>query len=106
MYGYTAERHVPGDPAAVRAAIADLVRRQWGDHSRVVVDSADREQVYAIATVADGDADVWLTWKLEPAHRGTLVRLRLDELDAGPDPTDALHELLARLSEASARAQD
>lgn len=103
MFGYAVEWHVPGEPAVVRAAIADLVRRRWGDRSRVVVDSGCDERVDAIAPTAGADADVWLTWKLTPARGQTLVHLRLDELDRGPDPTDALRELLTLLVDAVAR---
>jgi hypothetical protein len=100
MFGYAVERHVPGEPAAVRVAIADLVQRQWGDRGRTVVDGACDERVDAIASTPGADADVWLTWRLTATGRETLVQLRLDELDRGPDPTAALHALLELLVDA------
>jgi hypothetical protein len=94
MHGYEAERLVPATPAAVRTAIADLIVSRWGDRSRVVLDEP-AERIDAIATAAEADdADVWLSWQLAVEAGGTRVRIRLDELETGPDPGGALVELL------------
>jgi hypothetical protein len=42
---------------------------------------------------------VWLTWRTAVRRDGTWVELQLDELERGPDPTDALDTLLDTLAE-------
>lgn len=98
MWTYHAERLVPGEPSAVRTAIAELVHATWGDRSRTVLDARD-ERIDAIApSVRSTEADVWLTWRIEPRSCGTWVVLHLDELERGPDPSGELSALLDRLA--------
>jgi hypothetical protein len=93
MDTYAVERLVPGGPPTVRAALESLVPAIWGDRARLVTDGGDGQRTVVFALGAD-DVDVWLSWELTEDHGSTRVRLLLDELDAGPDPTEALGQLL------------
>lgn len=99
MWSYEAERLVSDEPPAVHAAIAVLVDTLWGDRNRVVHDDGLLHRTDAIAASLDSDEpDVWLTWELSPTSPATTkVRLALHEVEAGPDPTDGLREVLALL---------
>lgn len=98
MWTYHAERLVPGEPSAVRTAIAELVAATWADRSRTVLD-ADDERIDAIAAnPSSSEADVWLTWRTEARPGGTRVVLQLDELERGPDPRGGLGTLLDALA--------
>jgi len=100
MWTYQAERVVPSDPSDVHRAIDVVVADLWGDGSRVVVDDGVRYRTDAIAVAAElDDPDVWLTWSMEPVPEGTWVRLSLDEVHPGPDPSEALGEVLQLLAE-------
>jgi hypothetical protein len=99
MWTYRAERLVAGEPSAVHLALADLVASRWGRRIRTVLDPAN-EHLVAIASDDRSDgADVWLTWRTAVRGDGTWVELQLDELERGPDPTDALDALLDTLAE-------
>ncbi len=95
MWTYTAERVVRATLASVEAAIAPIVHRLWDTRARAVIMPATAGRIDAIVSEpGTTEADVWLTWHLEPAGRWTRVRLLLDELDPGPDPTAGLEQIL------------
>lgn len=100
MWSYGAERLVEGDVAAAGIAVADLVASTWGSRARVILDDPAGERLDAISSVdgPDQEADVWLTWQFTPVPGGTRVRVRLDELERGPDPRQDLAELLDALA--------
>lgn len=97
MWTHHAERFVPGEPSAVRAAIVALAEGLWGDRCRTLRATAD-EHIHAVASDVGSDAaDVWVTWRLAARTHGTTVEVTVDELDAGPDPElQALLGALAR----------
>jgi hypothetical protein len=99
MWTYHAERLVTGEPSAVHLAIGDLVATLWGDLGRTVLAIADERLVAIAADVRSGEADVWLTWRTSIRRDGTWVELQLDELERGPDPTEALDTLLETLAD-------
>jgi hypothetical protein len=99
MWTYHAERLVTGEPSAVHLAIADLVAMLWDNHSRTVLDTAEERLVAIAPDVRSGEADVWLTWRTAIRRGGTWVELQLDELEPGPDPTEALDTLLDTLAD-------
>lgn len=79
--------------------VADLVQAVWGARGRVILDDPAGERLDAISSADDSDeADVWLTWEFTPVTDGTRVRVRLDELEPGPDPAGELVELLDALA--------
>lgn len=99
MWSYRAERFVEGDAEAAGAAVADLVASTWGSRARVILDDPAGERLDAISSVDGSDeADVWLTWQFTPVAGGTRVRVRLDELERGPDPAEDLARLLDGLA--------
>jgi hypothetical protein len=108
MWTSQAERVVPGHPPAVHEAVTALVRETWGELANDVVAGRGRLLVHGVANPGDPAPDVWLTWEFEPHPDGTRVRLLLEELDRGPDPSIALAELLdllaGRVTERSAGA--
>ena len=98
MWSYHAERLVAGAPPAVRSVIAALTDELWGDRCRPVLDDG-HQRIDAIAADAGAEeADVWLTWQMNPQPEGTRVELRLDELERGPDPLSEMSELLHALA--------
>lgn len=102
MWAYHAERLVPGEPSAARAAIATLINKLWGDRHRTLLDTAN-ERTDAIAADAGSDvADVWLTWKVHARADGTWVEVTVDELESGPAPDLAtLLEAVTQLTRTS-----
>lgn len=95
MWSYRAERQMAGGAAVCRAAVAELVERVWGARGRPILDDPDGERLDAIASLDEADGtDGWLTWEFTPVPGGTRVRVRLDELDHGPDPAGELAEVL------------
>ena len=102
MHSYAAVRLVPADPVEVSGAVAALVATHWGAVGRVLVDDGLVRTDAIAASAGEEAADVWLTWQLTPAAGSTLVRLVLDEVEAGPDPTDDLVALLGELAESLA----
>jgi hypothetical protein len=89
MFTHTAERLITTDPAQLPSAIDAFVARSWG--SLAVPVSDDHPRTFSIRTDTEDPApDVWLTFRIEPAGSRTRLRVSLDELDPGPDPTPAL----------------
>jgi hypothetical protein len=93
VWTYRAEREIAAEVAVVEAAISAVVDRVWRDETHTV--TAGHERVDAVG-------DVWLTWSVEATGSSTLVRVVLDELESGPDPTDALDQVLALVAELAA----
>lgn len=101
MWNHHAERVIPQDAARIAATIDRLVRDRWGERCRPVIPlDASGRRVDALPCADDPcEIDAWLTWELAPEPGGTLVRVTLDEVDPGPDPTEALEQLLDALTE-------
>lgn len=97
MYTYTTERLIAAQPSRLPAAIDDLVERLWGGRARRVDD--EPLLMYAVESVEGiGGPDVWLSFLVFPTGRACRVRVTLDELERGPDPTDGLDEVLDLLA--------
>lgn len=94
MWSHHAERLVAGEPSVVRDVIAALVEALWSGRSRLLMDQQHHRIDAVAAESATEEADVWLTWQLNPHPEGTRLELRLDELARGPDPHSELTALL------------
>ena len=100
MFTHTADRLITTDPAHLPAAVDDLVAGLWGPLAEPITDGAGgMPRTFGIrADATDPAADVWLTFRAEPAGDRTRLRLALDELDPGPDPAAGLAQVLDLLA--------
>jgi hypothetical protein len=96
MYSYEANRIVPGSPKSIRSAIDALIGVMPPLRTRIVTDDGMRRTVAIAGDTVTDEADIWLTWELEPHGVDTKVRVVLDETEPGPDPD--LEDLLDRMA--------
>jgi hypothetical protein len=95
MWTHHTHRLVSRPAAEVREDIARLVDAAWRRVTTVTTTEhhGRRSDWIASAPGAD-DVDIVLTWTLSDLGDTTLIVLTLDEFDDGPDPTEALEEIL------------
>jgi hypothetical protein len=105
IYTYEAERLISDEPLDVHAAIADVVRKMWDGRTHVVAEERLRRVDAVTVELGSDEPDVWLTWELTPVAGATRVRLVLEELDQGPDATEAIAEMLSLLGDRLAKPQ-
>jgi hypothetical protein len=99
MWTYYAERVVPADTDRLNAAIDALVLDRWGDHAYLVAADGGSSRTYGIGQSSTRkDPDVWLTWHIHQLGDVSRLRLTLDEVEPGPDPTATLAALVDQVA--------
>lgn len=93
MWTFETERTFEASTAQVEAAIAAVIEQLWGDRARLVAATRRADRIDAIDT-GTSDPAAWLTWQLESDGSQTRLRIVIDELDEGPNPTAELRAVL------------
>jgi hypothetical protein len=105
IHTYEAERLISGEPLDVHAAIATVVRKMWVGRTHLVAEERLRRVDAVTVEFGSDEPDVWLTWELTPIAGATRVRLVLEELEQGPDATEAIADMLSILGDTLANSQ-
>ena len=94
MYTYTTERLVHASAARLPTAIDELVEAFWGGRAARISDGQPARTFLIAGIDNEPYQQVWLSFRVEPSGRNSRVLVTLDELTPGPDPTEALADLL------------
>ena len=104
MDSYTAQRLIAALPQCLPDAIDELVLALWGRRATRI--NRGQPPHSFVITGLDGTEDqtVWLSFRISRVGSSSHVQVTLDEATAGPDPTEALADLLDLLAISTAVA--